>query len=98
MSGAEIAAAIAFKVEDEVFHALCGEFLDCLVKLLGGTFGETRDGDEAHFGSNHIRSVDAIYGYVVADYTELDELGRIAAFDFEIHLCAFFAAESLEHV
>ena len=98
MGGAEVAAGVVLKVDDEVLHALLLELGDGLADLVGRVLGKAADADVSHLGVNHVRGVDTVDGYVVADKAEVDELGRAGALDLEGHLAALGAAQRLEHV
>ena len=96
--GVEVASAVALQVEDEVFHALCLEFLQGLGKFIARGGGKAVDAYVSRAGLYDVGGIEAEDGYLVALHGEGQRVCHAAAHDGEVHLRAFGAAEALHDV
>ena len=90
---AEVSAAVAFQVEDEVLHALFFQLAAGLDELLVCGLCEAADADVARMFAGHVAGVDAIDGYLVAGDGKGNEPRLAAAEHLELHFGPFGAAQ-----
>ena len=85
---AQIAAAIAFEVEDEVAHALLEEFGNGLLHLLARSRAEAVKLDVTDSGRDHIGRTEGVDGNFIARHGEPHRFRHAPAHDAQIGFCA----------
>ena len=81
----QVTSSVALQVKDEVLHLLLLQCSQCIAELLVCSGAETAYLDVAYLGSNHIGSVERVYGNLVACHAEGQLLIIPTAHDTQLH-------------
>ena len=85
---AQIAAAIAFEIEDEVTHPLLEKFGNSLLHLLARSRSEAVELNVTDSGGDHIGRTEGVDGNFIARHGELHRFRYAPAHDAQIGFCA----------
>ena len=91
--GAEITAAVALQVEEQVFHALLFELLDGVAHLFTRGGAEAIEADVADTRGYHVSRIEGVHRNLVAGHDKGERFAHRRADDAELHLRAFGATK-----